>query len=141
MFGPKVVIADRTLLFDSNGDVAVMTGDQGDVRGHWRSQVDDGAPKQNLFHFDLDGIDQEPVPVTYSFSDPDNQLVAVLTPNGGTPAEAFAFAGGIEIDDNHDVIYRLIDSSNNPTGTLITVYGDLKFEEATENLVITTSEG
>ena len=140
MFGPKLETANGTLLFDSTGVLAIVTGDEEAARGRWRSNVDVGAAKENAFRYDIDGVEQTPIPAAYSFSD-DNQLVVKLSDSGGATSDAFAYCGGIEVDDGHDVLYRLIDAAGDPTGATISVYGEFKFQQTTEDLVISTTGG
>jgi hypothetical protein len=65
--------------------------------------------------------------------------VVLTAPDG--QSDAASLQGGIEVDDQHDMIYRLVDSDGNPTGAIVTLYGDLSIERNTNALVIQLAGG
>ena len=111
----KLTTAGNTLVFRPNGELAVQDGGTENVKGSWRGSAGDGEEKANRFLYSLDGVDQAPLPAVYSFSDV-NQLTVVLKAADGE-SEPGLLPGGIEVDDRHDIVYRLVDSDGNPTGS------------------------
>src|SRR5262245_40980091 len=107
----KLTTAGNTLEFRPNGEVAVRTDEAENVRGTWRGSAGPGDEKANRFLYTLDGIDQTPLPAAYTFSDT-NQLSVVLQGADGK-SEPGLLPGGIEVDDQHDIIYRLVDGDGN----------------------------
>ena len=67
--------------------------------------------------------------------------MAQLVGDDGTVFDAFTFVGGIEIDDQHDLQYVLVDNTGASTGKSITVYGELSFAENTNHLSIALAGG
>jgi hypothetical protein len=105
--------------------------------GAWRSQSDE---KDNKIRFTVDGGAESAIQAVYQFND-NNQLVAHLVGDDGTVFDPFTFVGGIEIDDQHDLKYVLVDNTGASTGQSVTAYGDLSFAEDTNNLRIALAGG
>lgn len=131
--------AGKTLTFRPNGELALVDGGNETVRGSWRGSAAGGEEKANRFLYVLDGIDQPPLPAAYTFND-SNQLQVVLTATDGASAPAL-LPGGIEVDDQHDMVYRLVDTDGNPAGPTVTLYGELAIEQNTNALVIKLTGG
>ena len=135
----KLTTAGSTLLFRPSGEVAVLDGQTETVRGAWRASAEPGAKKLNRFSYTLDGEEQPPLPAVYAFSDT-NQLTVTLRAADGQ-SEPGLLPGGIEVDDQHDMIYRLVDDDGTPNGAIVTLYGDLSIEEGTNALLVTLVGG
>src|SRR5258708_4736809 len=135
MEGIKVTVTGRQLIFATTGDVADAAS--GAKVGSWRSSSDQ---KDNQIRFTVDGGAETAIPAIYSFND-SNQLQAQLKTPDGTLSDAFTFIGGIEIDDQHDLNYVLVDNNGTKTGVSITVYGDLSFAQDTNNLTLKLAGG
>jgi hypothetical protein len=121
-------------------DGKVMTLDPNgseELRGEWTS-----APQRdaNRIHYVFDGTDAPEFDVNYSFND-NNQLVATIpaAANGGA-ASTCVFPGSIDIDDNHDVKYKLFDEEGNWKGAAIVVHGDLSLAQL-DKLTLTLPDG
>ncbi|HMG34532.1 MAG TPA: hypothetical protein VKM94_11390 [Blastocatellia bacterium] len=130
----QVVVGGQTLTFLSTGDVSVLSGDQQVKKGKWSSDAPSGASPANQLTYDIDGTAQTPLPVNYAFT-ATNQLSVTA---GSAQA---VYAGAIEIDDNHDVVYTLIDGQGNTLTQRFTVYGDLSFDKATNDIAISLTGG
>ena len=135
----KLTTAGATLLFRPTGEVAVIDGETENVKGAWRGSAGPGEEKLNRFLYALDGVDQTPLPAVYTFSDT-NQLTVVLQAADGQ-SDPGLLPGGIEVDDQHDMIYRLVDADGNPNGQIVTLYGELSIEENTNALLIKLTGG
>lgn len=138
MDGLSLNFNGETRVFGPDGNVFVNDVPQ----GTWRTQPLADEPKDNQIRYDINGQAQPPVPVTYSFN-PQNQLQAVIpaAANGGADSAPYTFLGSIQIDDAQDIVYSLI----NPDGTAmqrnVTLYGGLRFDQKTHNLVIDLTGG
>ncbi len=110
--------------------------------GNWRATAQGAEEKHNGIHFDVSGNTQPFVPVKYAFNK-DNQLtVTIAAAAGGVSLSPTAFNGAIDIDDNDDVIYRLLDVTNQPSQTaLLTIYGHLALTPGATQLNIALTEG
>ena len=135
MDGLNLTIGGRKLLLISTADV--VDAASGTTVGAWRSQSDE---KDNKVRLTVDGGAESAVQAVYQFNG-NNQLVVQLVGDGGTVFEPFTFFGGIEIDDQHDLQYVLVDNAGASTGKSITVYGELTFAESTNNLSIALTGG
>ncbi len=127
-----------THIFLPSKEVAVeVDGGEQVVQGSWRTRVEDGEEKNNTIRYDIQGEDQDPVPVSWSFNS-DNQLQAVIPAeaNHGEASDAFAFAGQIVLDDRNDLTYVLLDGEGNPTGMNVTIYGTLAFNADNSKLLV-----
>lgn len=136
MDGLQANINGQQLVFTPDGNVSATAGGASQVRGTWKTQSADQA-SQNKISYTIAGAPQTPVPVSYQFNE-SNQLVAFIpaAANAGADSAPFTFLGTIAIDDNHDLIYSLLDSKGNALPTSITVYGDISFEANTNDLLI-----
>jgi hypothetical protein len=130
----QLTTAGRTLTFRPNGDLVVAEGGQQRTAGTWLAEVTAGNPKANRFTYTVDGVAQPPVPAKYSFTN-GNQLGVVLSGPEGDSAPA-TLVGLIEVDDQHDIVYRLTNSTGTPLDTDVVLYGDLHIERNTNALVI-----
>jgi hypothetical protein len=112
------------------------------TKGTWRSVPLAGEPKDNQIRYDINGQAQPPVPVKYSFN-AQNQLQAVVpaAANGGADSAPFAFLGSIQIDDQQDIVYQLINPDGSAMQKNVTVYGGLRIDPPTHNLVIDLAGG
>jgi hypothetical protein len=136
-----ITISGKNLVFLPNGDVAISAGGTQTVHGAWRTAVTGAEPMDNKVRYKLDGADQTPLQALYSF-DAVNQLQVVLQAGGGTQSPAASFAGGIEIDDGHHLIYNLLDDSGTALNRAITVYGsNFRFEDGSSNLLMDLANG
>jgi hypothetical protein len=136
MEGIRATIGSRSLLFGINGNVIETAAGGETVRGKWLSTSNQ---QDNQLRYDIDGVKQPALQAVYSFND-DNQLVVVLqTPTG--PVAPFTLLGGIEVDDQHDLIYNVIDPATGAATISITVYGELDFAAGTNNLRIKLAGG
>lgn len=140
MDGLRLNFQGQTRIFSPDGNVTV--DGQSGVKGTWRTAAQGTEAKENKIRYVLDGQPQPDVLVKYSFNDK-NQLVAVIpgAANGGADSSPHAFIGSVEVDDAHDIVYNLIAPDGKPLPKSITVYGELKFAENTNNLVITLTGG
>ena len=136
MEGIRATIGGRSLLFGINGDVVETAGGTETVRGKWSSV---SKQEDNQIRYDLDGAKQPGLQAMYAFND-DNQLVIVLQTPGG-PTAPFTLLGGMEVDDQHDIIYNVIDPATGESATSITLYGDLDFAAGSNNLRIKLTGG
>jgi hypothetical protein len=135
-------VGGQTLAFLPSGEVAVAADGNQTVQGSWRSKVSGAEPRDNKVRYSLNGADQTPLQAVYSFTDPDNQLQVILKADDGTQSDPFVFPGGIEIDDDHELIYNLIDDSGNTLNASVTVYGgNFRFEDGTGNLLMDLAGG
>ena len=142
MNGLSLNFQGETRIFGPDGKVSVLVNGQPVTRGSWRTQPLAGEPKDNKIRYDINGQAQPPVPVTYSFN-PQNQLQAVIpaAANGGADSAPFAFMGSIQIDDAQDIVYQLIKPDGTPMQRNVTVYGGLRIDPATHNIVIDLTGG
>jgi len=115
----------------------VVDAASGTTVGAWRSESNE---KDNKVRLTVDGGAESAVQAVYQFNG-NNQLVAQLVGDDGTVFDPFTFVGGIEIDDQHDLQYVLVDNTGASTGKSITVYGDLSFAENTNHLSIALTGG
>jgi hypothetical protein len=129
----SIAIGEETRTFNADGTVSVLVGGAPQQKGNWRSASDQ---KDNRIRYTMDGAEQDPLLASYAFND-GNQLAVTLNSDSGAASEAFTFPGRILIDDNHDLVYKIVDQQGNDTTTDITVYGDIAFEENTNDLSIT----
>ena len=136
---PQLTTSGRTLVFLPNGDLAVLDQDQQTVRGTWRGRAAPGEAGENTFRFTLDGAEQPSVRARYSFNDL-NQLQVVLEAADGQSSPAM-LVGGIEVDDQHDIVYRLVDDNGADTGASVVLYGELSIEQNTNALRIVLEGG
>src|ERR1051325_365654 len=114
MDGLHLKTAEKEMIFTPDGKTSVVAGGGSTVRGTWETQSSDDT-LHNKISYTIDGADQTPVPVNYQFND-NNQLVATIpaASNTGNVATTFTFVGKIAIDDNHDLVYSLLDDKGNP---------------------------
>ena len=133
----NIVIGGETRIFNLDGTVSALVAGTAQQKGHWRSAADE---KDNRIRYTIDGAEQDPLFAGYAFSD-SNQLAVTLSNDSGAASKAFAFPGRILIDDNHDLIYRVVDGQGNDTATDIAVYGVIAFEESTNDLAISLARG
>lgn len=134
MNGLSLNFQGETRVFGPDGKVLVNAT----PKGTWRTQPLAGEAKDNQIRYDINGQAQPPVPVRYSFNQ-QNQLQAVIpaAANGGADSAPFTFLGSIQIDDAHDIVYQLITPDTGASMQRnVTVYGDLRFDPKTHNLVI-----
>jgi hypothetical protein len=140
MDGPVITIAGQQLRFGADGNVT--DNSTGNVLGTWTSVSD---PGDNKIRYGIGGTDQTPLTANYSFgSDLDNvnQLqVQLATADGSATSDTSAFVGGIEIDQDHKLNYFLVDNTGARTGVSLTLYGDLNFSQADNNLVVKLAGG
>ncbi|MCG3161361.1 MAG: hypothetical protein JMDDDDMK_02529 [Acidobacteria bacterium] len=132
----------ETRLFQADGTVAVIEGGAPVVKGKWRAQSQGGEPQDNQIRYQIDNVDQPPVPVNYSFNK-FNQLVSVIpaAANGGADSEPCAWLGQIHIDDASDLNYSLLNDDGSALNNQLTVYGKLHFAADTADLVIDLARG
>src|SRR5689334_9752036 len=109
-----LTVQGQSLQFLANGDVAVSAGNQPTVQGKWRTAVTGAETQDNKIRYSLGAVDQAPLQALYSFTDPSNQLQVVLEGADGTRSDPAVLNGSIEIDDAHDLVYKLLDDSGNP---------------------------
>ena len=133
MNGLSLNFQGETRVFGPDGKVLVNAS----PKGTWRTQPLAGEAKDNQIRYDINGQAQTPVPVKYSFN-PQNQLQAVIpaAANGGADSAPFTFLGSIQVDDAHDIVYQLIGPDGTGLQRNVTLYGDLRFDSKTHNLVI-----
>jgi len=139
MNGLSLNFHGETRVFGPDGKVLVNAA----PKGTWRTQAQTGEAKDNQIRYDINGQAQPPVPVRYSFNQ-QNQLQAVIpaAANGGADSAPFTFPGSIQIDDAHDIVYQLITADTGaPMQRNVTLYGDLRFDPKTHNLVIDLTGG
>ena len=128
----------RTHTFQRNGDLTVADGAGERTAGTWRAEMLPGEAGANRFTFTVDGA-EDSVPARYSFSETNQLRVVLAGPEGDT--EPVPVVGFIEVDDQHDIVYRLADDAGTPLGTDIVLYGDLRLERNTNALVIDLAGG
>ncbi|HSD47261.1 MAG TPA: hypothetical protein VLB87_11570 [Pyrinomonadaceae bacterium] len=133
MNGLSLNFQGETRVFGPDGKVLVNAT----PKGTWRTQPLAGEPKDNQIRYDINGQAQPPVPVKYSFNQ-QNQLQAVIpaAANGGADSDPFTFLGSIQVDDAHDLVYLQIAPDGTPMQRNVTLYGDLRFDSKTHNLLI-----
>ena len=132
MAGPVLTIAGKQLTFGTDGSVADNTGAS---QGKWTTQQD------NKVHYTLGGASQTPLNAAWSL-DANNVLSATLsTADGTATAPAFAFPGGIEINDATQLIYFIVDASGNQTGFQITLSGTVSLAADSSNLSVVLTGG
>ncbi|HXQ74385.1 MAG TPA: hypothetical protein VN844_28020 [Pyrinomonadaceae bacterium] len=139
MNGLSLNFQGETRVFGPDGKVLVNDAPS----GTWRTQPQAGEPKDNQIRYDIGGQAQPPVPVKYSFN-PQNQLQAVIpaAANGGADSAPFTFLGSIQVDDAQDIVYQLIAADTGAaTQRNLTLYGGLRFDSKTHNLVIDLTGG
>jgi hypothetical protein len=136
---PTITTSGKTVVFRPNGDVALVDGGQETVHGTWRGRAGAGEPNENRWRYLLDGVDQPPLTAIYTFTDT-NQLQVTLVSGDGRSDPAL-LVGGIEIDDQHDIVYRLANDDGTPTGQAVVLYGDLSIERNTNALAIALEGG
>ena len=137
---PNLILnsAGTNRIFRVDGKVVTVDPNGSEqVRGEWTS-----APQRdaNRIHYVFDGTEAPEFDVNYSFND-NNQLVATIpaAANGGADSTC-VFEGSINIDDNHDVQYKLFDEQGNWQGATIIVHGDLSFAQL-DQLTLTLPGG
>ncbi|HKV34360.1 MAG TPA: ShlB/FhaC/HecB family hemolysin secretion/activation protein [Pyrinomonadaceae bacterium] len=138
MNGLSLNFQGETRVFGPDGNVLVNDSPS----GTWSTQQA-GGPKDNQIRYDINGAAQPPVPVKYSFN-PQNQLQAVIpaAANGGADSDPFTFLGSIQVDDAQDIVYQLIAADTGAaTQRNLTLYGGLRFDSKTHNLVIDLTGG
>ena len=137
MKGLRRSVNGETHIFRPNGEVAVIVEGQPAVKGTWRTKVPADVEPDNLIRYDIDGAEQDPLPVHYRFNR-NNQLRATIpaAANDGEDSAPFTFIGRIVIDDQHDIVYQLIDSEGNDHPRKMVVYGDLEINERANKLTI-----
>jgi hypothetical protein len=135
MQGLTITTGGRKLLFGTDGTVADAASQT--AVGTWKSQSDQ---KDNQIRYTVDTKDQAPLAAIYRFNDT-NQLEMKLRAPDTTLSDPFVFIGGIEIDDDHDLNYVLVDNTGAKTGSAITVYGKIHFAADTNNLAIDLTGG
>lgn len=133
----SIVIGNETRTFNADGTVSVLVNGQQQQKGTGRSADD---AKDSRIRYTIDGGEQDPLLAGYAFDD-NNQLAVTLANDAATASAPFAFPGRILIDDNHDLIYRVVDQQGNDTTTDVTVYGDIASEENTNHLAISLARG
>ncbi len=140
MDGLRLNFQGETRVFGPDGNVTV--DGQTAVKGTWRAVAQGAETKENKIRYIFNGTPQPDIPVKYSFNDK-NQLVAVIpaAANGGADSSPYAFPGSVEVDDAHDIVYNLIAPDGKPLPKSLTVYGELKFAENPNNLVISLTGG
>lgn len=138
MTGLQIRRNDKSYVFTP--DMKVMSGDQ--TVGKWHATVSAGAEERNGIWFVLDGAAQQFVPIKYAFNN-NNQLTFFVTPeDGGLSTTPVAYNGAIDIDDNDDIIYRLLDVNLQPSQTnFITIYGKLVLAPGATHIQIELAEG
>jgi hypothetical protein len=129
----------RKISFRANGDVVVTADGDERVRGKWRASALAGEAGRNRFLYTVDGTEQPPLAATYAFTETNQLRVALSAADGRS--EPTDLVGGIEIDDQHDIVYRLVDDTGARTGAVVTLYGDLRIEENTNALLIALTGG
>jgi hypothetical protein len=142
MKGLTLNFQGETRVFGPDGKVNVLVNGAPVPKGSWRTQPLAGEPKDNQIRYDINGQAQPPVPVKYRFN-PQNQLEAVIpaAANGGADSDPFAFMGSIQIDDAQDIVYQLITDAGAPMQRSVTLYGGLRFDPKTHNLLIDLTGG
>ena len=138
----KLNFNSQTRSFREDGTVTVDVNGAPTVKGKWRTTVQDNEPKDNSIRYQIDGSDQPPVPIKYSFNE-FNQLVAVIpaAANGGADSEPCVWLGKIIIDDGNDLVYSLLNGPTKPANQQITLYGNLHFNDTAADLVIDLAGG
>ena len=138
MNGLSLNFNGETRVFGPDGKVLVNAA----PKGTWRTQPLANEPKDNQIRYDINGQAQPPVPVKYTFN-PQNQLQAVIpaAANGGADSAPFTFLGSIQIDDAQDIVYTLITPDGAAMQRNVTLYGGLRFDPKTHNLVIDLTGG
>lgn len=141
MNGLSLNFQGETRVFGPDGTVSVLVNGQPQPKGTWTTQPP-GGPKDNQIRYDISGQAQSPLPIKYSFNE-QNQLQATIpaAANGGTDSEPFTFMGSIQLDDAHDIVYQLITADGSPMQRNVTLYGDLRFDPKTHNLLIDLTGG
>lgn len=137
MKGLRFDFNGETRIFRPDGEVAVMIDGQAVTKGRWRTQALALEQRDNQIRYDFDGVTQEPVRVRYRFN-AFNQLEATIPAdlNGGVDSPPFTFIGRIVIDDQHDVVYQLIDSEGNDFPRRIVLYGELEIGKKANQLIL-----
>ena len=110
MEGINITTGGRQVLLTTDGTVSDTISNT--PLGKWRSQSDQ---KDNQIRYTIGGVDQTALPAIYAFNSA-NQLQMQVRPAGGQPSDPLVFIGGIEIDDNHDLNYVVVDNTGTPTG-------------------------
>ena len=138
MNGLSLNFQGETRVFGPDGIVLVNAA----PKGTWRTQPLAGEAKDNQIRYDINGQAQPPVPVRYSFN-PQNQLQAVIpvAANGGADSDPFTFLGSIQVDDAQDIVYQLIGPDGTALQRNLTLYGGLRFDSKTHNLLIDLAGG
>jgi hypothetical protein len=134
MDGMRATIGGRNLIFGLDGKVSEAAAGGETVVGAWRSE---STQKDNKIRYTLNGAEQTAVQAFYSFN-VDNQLTASLD-SASNPA--FTFPGGIEVDDQHDIVYNVIDPATGASRVAMAVYGPLSFTATSTNLQIALAGG
>ncbi|GEM_PF-1216013 len=137
MEGLRVKVGNEERIFLADGNLAVSKDGTESVRGKWASKGAGNDPKENKFHYTIDGTSQTAIPVKYSFNE-FNQLVVVAPKGGNVAADSnpFVFQGQIKIDDNHDIVYALFNKTGTDANNSITIYGELSLNEAVNSINI-----
>jgi hypothetical protein len=126
MNGLKYEWDGTTLIFGPEGDVAQVVNGQQLTAGHWRSE---SAECDNCIRFDLNGLQQPPIPCKYRFNE-FNQLVAALKKPDGTFTDEFTFIGFIKVDETGAMVFTLITDEGAVMARNVIVYGNLHFDSS-----------
>ena len=107
MNGPVITVAGQQLEFGSDGNVADNA--TGNALGAWTSISDQ---KDNQIRYQVSGADQAPLLAKYGF-DPDTNMLQMqlASPDGSVSSDLFSFIGGIEVDEQGDLNYFLVDNT------------------------------
>jgi hypothetical protein len=137
MNGPVITVAGQQLEFGSDGNVADNA--TGNALGAWTSISDQ---KDNQIRYQVSGADQAPLLAKYGF-DPDTNMLQMqlASPDGSVSSDLFSFIGGIEVDEQGDLNYFLVDNTGAQTGVDIKLYGTISFAQDTNNLAIALTGG
>lgn len=134
--GLKINIEGEDYIFTESGSV-VLSSTNSSV-GRWSSGI--AGRRVNEFVYDLNGVLQPAIKTRYGFNDR-NQLVVNVLKDARISADAsYVFPGAIEVDDENDVVYKLLDRSGRKTERSIVVFGSLRFASPLE-LVVDLIEG
>ena len=145
----NVTTTNGTLAFSTDGTVK-LTDSAGKVTsGTWTSQAASPMARGNALHCQLDGGIWQSLLVTYSFNDRNQLEVAVpIQPGVTRETSKVTFNGYINLENNYDVVYRLMDDNGSaivdPLDSKSTeafyVYGELDFIAGTDALGITFAD-
>src|SRR5437899_2964192 len=122
----KISINGTDYLFTNGG--SVLNAASGAPAGRWHA-TSDQAESQNHLLYDLNGLEQPALSANYRFNDANQIVVTVPDANPGVRQSATTtFPGRIRTDDSKDIVYDIFDTSGNPTGQSVTLYGKLRFD-------------